>query len=139
MTALEKAYSDLEEHGVRVYSRDNPLCKAVTVEVGGVYGVFVNDDNFATDSSLSTRLMHEAGHCATGATHHIWSSADTVGRNERKADRYAIRHFLPLGEIRKAVRSGITEYWQLAEYFGVDERFVRKGIYYWTRCRGERL
>ena len=59
-----------------------------------------------------------------------------VEQNEYRADADAFRRCLPPEEIRTAIRAGYTEPWQLAEYFDLDEDYIKKALHYWTQCRG---
>jgi hypothetical protein len=31
---------------------------------------------------------------------------------------------------------GMTENWEIAEYFNLEEEFVEKAVHYWTDCKG---
>ena len=42
---------------------------------------------------------------------------------------YAIKKLIPKDELKNAADSGITEVWELAEYFNVTEDFVKRAIY----------
>lgn len=39
---------------------------------------------------------------------------------------------IPWGKLKQAVRDGMTEVWELAEYFDVTEDFMRWAIAYYT-------
>ena len=34
------------------------------------------------------------------------------------------------------MQKGYTETWQLADYFDLDEDYIKKALHYWTECRG---
>ena len=59
-----------------------------------------------------------------------------VAQNEHRADADSFRRCLPAEEIRQAMRQGYTELWQLADYFDLDEDYIKKALHYWTECRG---
>lgn len=110
-------------------------CKAVTLEMAGEYAVFLDFDRIDSASDEAVVLAHEAGHILTGATHRVASPWDLIERHEQRADRWAIRHLLPYGALRQAMRQGCTEPYQLAERFGVTEMFVKKACgYYHDAC-----
>ena len=85
---------------------------------------------------MKEAIAHEAGHCATGCTHKISSPLDLVAKHEYKANRWAIERYLPFNDINSAIKAGYTEPWELADYFNVTEKFIRKAIRYYTECRG---
>ena len=57
-------------------------------------------------------------------------------KHEYKANRWAFEHYLPADELKTAMASGLTEPWQLAEWYGFPESFVRRALEYWTTRRG---
>ena len=131
MVTLADVYSALEETNANVNIWQHPLCDATTIEISGKYDIFLNPDKNRTIADMKTKLIHEWGHCASGATHCVHSPYQLVAQNEHKANRYAYEKFLPFAEIKKAVRNGLTEYWQLAEYFNINEEFIRKAVHYY--------
>jgi len=48
-----------------------------------------------------------------------------VSRAEYRAWKWAAMHLMPLDRMGQAIRDGITEKWELAEYFEVTEEMVR--------------
>lgn len=47
-----------------------------------------------------------------------------VSRAEYRALRWAALHLMPRDDILRAIKSGLVERWQLAEYFNVTEEMV---------------
>lgn len=131
MVTLADIYSAIEQTGANLNIWHHPLCDATTIEMNGLYDIFLNPQKCSTIADLQTKLIHEYGHCKTGATHHIYSPYQLIAQNEHKADKCAIEKFLPWAEIKKAVSNGLTEYWQLAEYFNINEKFIRQAIHYY--------
>lgn len=77
------------------------------------------------------KLAHELGHCSTGAFYNRYSPFDIVGRQEHRANVWAYKRLVPKSELDCVVKSGRTEPWELAEWFGVPERFIRDAIAYY--------
>ena len=65
---------------------------------------------------------------ATTAPAPITACPEERQKCENRAERYAIKHYIPREALFEAVNSGLTEYWQLAEHFGFTEDFVRKAV-----------
>lgn len=87
-------------------------------------------DESVLDGSVQERvhLGHELGHCVTGSFYNRWAAVDHRQRHENKADKWAIHQLIPLDALDQAVANGYTEIWELAEYFGVTEDFIRKAV-----------
>lgn len=73
-------------------------------------------------------LAHEMGHCCTGSFYNIFATHDIRQKHENKADKWAVEYLIPKAELDKAVAEGHTELWDLAEYFGVTEDFMKKTV-----------
>lgn len=73
-------------------------------------------------------LAHELGHCCRGAFYNRYATSDLRAQQEVKADKWAIKKLVSADELKRAVKDGCTEVWQLAERFGVTDDFMRKAI-----------
>lgn len=73
-------------------------------------------------------LAHELGHCVTGSFYNIHAAIDHRQRHENRADKWAIRHMIPVEKLDEAVAQGCTEIWELADRFSVTEDFIRKTV-----------
>ena len=87
------------------------------------------DDGVCDEGTLErVHLGHELGHCITGSFYNRYSSFDCRKRHENRADKWAIRNLIPVGELDDAIAMGCTELWALAEHFGVTEQFMKKAV-----------
>ena len=95
---------------------------------------FVGMDEAVLDGGVREKvhLAHELGHCATGSFYNIYAKVDHRQRHENRADKWAIRHLVPVQALDDAVADGCTELWALAERFGVTESFMRKAVCYYV-------
>ena len=84
------------------------------------------------DSQERVHLSHEIGHCVTGSFYNIYAARDCRQKHENKADKWAIQNLIPVEALDNAVANGITEFWQLAEWFGVTEEFAKKAVCYYV-------
>ena len=107
-----------------------------TIRDAEQYAIFLDFSKIHSARLLRGICFHELGHAATGALHKVDSPYELVERSEHRANRWAAEHYLPEEEIREAVRCGVTEPWQLAEYFDLPQRDIEKALHYWTVCRG---
>ena len=81
-----------------------------------------------TTAEHKSILAHELGHVETGSFYNIYSPFDLRAKQERRADKAAIKMLVPFKRILSAMRSGCREVWQLAEYFDVTEELINKAI-----------
>ena len=124
MTLLH-LYQRAEQEGVDVDYF--PMREDVSFSLPG--GLIAMDVDKMRDSKEEKVLLaHELGHIETGSFYNIHSGLDVRGKYERRADKQAIKMLVPKDELDCAVNSGFTELWELADYFGVSEAFMKKAI-----------
>lgn len=133
MIALPELYRQAEQEHIAVLR--HPLEKTGSMSLMLSTGdCFIGMDEGILDGDVQERihLTHEMGHCITGAFYNMYAAADTRQRHENRADKWAIRRLIPLDQLDDAIAAGYTEHWQLAEYFGVPESFIRKALCYYV-------
>lgn len=132
MDRLLSLYRKLNSDGVRFYLWPLQEDKAVTMEVDGTYGVFMDFDNIQSSKEEAVIVAHEGGHASTGATHKICSPIDLVEKHEYKAWKWAVKNYISEDELDDAVANGYTDIYSLSEYFGITEDFMRKVVCWYT-------
>ena len=121
-TLLDEAY----EKGLVV--REKPL----QAHDGRIKG-----NRIAIRSSIETSakkccvLAEELGHYEVNAGDILNQNDINNRRQERAARRRAYEKILPVENILFAARDGHTELWDMAEYLGVDEEFLRDALRYY--------
>lgn len=94
--------------------------------IGMDYGILPDE------TARRVHLAHELGHCKTGAFYNRWATQDIRQKHEHRADKWAIEKVIPVNKLDDAVAEGHTELWDLADYFGVTEDFMRKAVCWYT-------
>lgn len=129
MTELSELYRQAAQANIDIlrYPLKQTGSMSLMTPAGDCY---VGMDEAVLDGSVSERvhLSHELGHCLTGSFYNIYSPADTRLRHEHKADKWAIRRLIPVDALDDAIAAGHTDLWDLADYFGVTEDFLRKAL-----------
>ena len=108
-----------------------PMERSGSMSVMDDHGAcFVGIDKHILDGGVSERvhLSHELGHCMTGSFYNRYAPADNRRRHENRADKWAVKKLIPVQALDAAVADGCTEYWALADRFGVTEEFIRKAV-----------
>lgn len=125
-------FSIAEEANIPIEFLSLPLNESIAVKDD--YEEFiVLDRSLAVDSVESTvHLAHELGHCMTGSFYTAYSPLDIRKKHEYKANKWAVQHLISESDLDEAVAEGNTEIWQLAEYFGVTEDFMKKAVCFYT-------
>lgn len=84
------------------------------------------------DSLELVHMGHELGHCLTGSFYNRHTKFDIRQRHENRADKWAIKQLVTVEALDEAVADGCCEIWELAERFGVTERFMKKAVCYYV-------
>lgn len=121
-----------ERHNIPIDYVPLSVTYALCVNMGNNnYTIAINKRFHGIVATEKTELAHELGHCATNSFYNVHTPVLTRGKCERRANEWAIKKLVPKNKLKKAIKEGNTEPWQLAEYFGVEERFVVSAIEYY--------
>ena len=129
MVSVYDLYNEMIENGILLFDYKQNGTAAATIRINETYGVFLDSRILDTLAKEKTIVAHECGHCFTGSTHAIYSPFDVIEKHEYKANKWAAHRVMPIEEIKKSLRDGCVEPWQLAERFNVTEDFVKTALY----------
>lgn len=127
MTLLE-VYQRAEQQGIDIDYFPMRQVKSASFPDGWVA---IDVDKINTSQEEKAVLAHELGHCETGSFYNVYSQLDIREKHERRADKRAFQLLVPKSDLDEAVRAGITETWELAEYFDVPCEFMQKAMTYY--------
>lgn len=137
MLSLTGLYQRAERSGISV--DDFPLKKraalAVVDPAGGCH-IAIDRRKMGSNADEKYKLAHEMGHCETGALYSRSMPYETVERCEERARRWAIENCLPFDELKIAMAAGLSETWQLAEWYDLPEEFIHKALQYYSEAKG---
>lgn len=130
---IQTLYDLAQQNNIRVRNFHLPEFGSLSVQTddGDCY---IGIDTDVQDGSVQERVHmgHELGHCLTGSFYSIHTAVDNRRRHENRADKWAIRHLIPVEDLDEAVADGYTELWELADRFGVTEDFIKKTVCYYV-------
>ena len=133
MTQLSTLYQRAEELNIPVLHLPLPLTGSVSMmDEAGRCAIGLDLPHRRSRNELRVRLAHELGHCVTGSFYNRWSPCDIRKLHENRADKYAVRALISEEALDEAVAEGHTDPWDLADYFGVDEGFLKKAVCLYT-------
>ncbi len=132
MTLL-KLYDVAEQNQITVdcFEMDKREAFSIMDNDGDCY-IAIDPFRLHTNADEKVKLAHELGHCMTGSFYNRYAAVECRQKHENRADRWAIRRLIPQNDLDNAIADGITEIWELAEYFGVSEDFVKKAVCLYT-------
>ena len=132
MTELLDLYDLAEEHGTAVYWYTMETAESLSIPLAdGSCAIAMNPWYLHTIADEKVKLAHELGHCETGAFYNRFAARDIRQKHENRANKWAYKKLVPEHELIKAIRLGYREPWELAEYFGVTEDFIRDAWEYY--------
>lgn len=133
MITLAKLYQIADEQNVEVDCFELRKREALSVmDDNGACFIAIDPYKLSSQQDERMKLAHELGHCMTGSFYNQYAAVDCRQRHENRADRWAIHHMISESDLQTAVDHGVTEVWELAEYFDLPETFIRKAIHFYT-------
>lgn len=132
-TGLIDLYNYAEEKGIDVDWVPMRRADSLSAELpDGSLCIAMDPWKMESISKETVALGHELGHCCTGSFYNRFAKRDIMQKHENRADKWAIKKLIPAEDLDSAIAEGHTELWDLAEYFGVTEDFMRKAVCWYT-------
>ncbi|MFV0551309.1 MAG: ImmA/IrrE family metallo-endopeptidase [Anaerorhabdus sp.] len=122
-------YDVANEHNCYITQNKTKASKSFVMETDDMYYINIDVSRIKTSAEKKVYLAHELGHCISGTTYTINHSKLYRGSAEYKADYRAAQLLMPINDLRDCICKGITERYDLAEYFNVTEKFVERALY----------
>ena len=121
-------YDEAARNNIPIVHCNLKLNGSASVQIGEQYVIGVDPSVCKNKNDFRAHIAHELGHCMTGSFYSLYSPLDVREKHEVKADKWAIQKLIPKDDYDNAIKSGITEIWELADHFSVTEDFMRKAI-----------
>ncbi len=114
----------LEKEGIKLEWMDLKHFAGVYIKIEDLHIIVLNN-NLKSQREIRLTLLHELGHFFTGTFYKHEMEYLYIDKCEYKALKWATTFLMPKQEVEKAIKKGIKEVWELAEYFDVPEEWVR--------------
>ncbi|MBR6617022.1 MAG: ImmA/IrrE family metallo-endopeptidase [Oscillospiraceae bacterium] len=106
-----------------------PQTESISMPIGDKCYIGIDYSKITSTADEKEKIAHELGHCVKGAFYNRHSKHDIISRHEYRADKWACEQLVPRDELEEAFQQGYVEVWQLAEYFNVPERLVKRAVW----------
>ena len=126
MSRYEKLQNEIADSDIVCEYTSSYRLTAFAVCVDEDYGIFFNEDAYKTTAERYVALGHEKAHCDTGTLHSEHTPLITRERCEYRANKKSAYALVPLNELIDALESPWNSVYDLAEHFGVTDKFMRK-------------
>lgn len=127
---LDELYDRAQQQGIEI---DNFTMREIVSVSFPENWIAIDTRKIKTGAEEKVVLAHEIGHCETGSFYNIHSPFDLRERHEYKANKRSYQILIPHAELKAAVKKGLTEIWELAEYFDVPCEYMQKAAEYWRQ------
>ncbi|SDN14010.1 ImmA/IrrE family metallo-endopeptidase [Acetanaerobacterium elongatum] len=125
-------YKIAEDNKVSINFFPLPRSKALSICCDdGSCHIAIDPAHITGEADEKVKVCHELGHCITGSFYYESNYCDVYGRHEYRANKWAFKQLIPQDELFSVVERGIVSPWELADYFGVTEGFIRKACDYY--------
>jgi Zn-dependent peptidase ImmA (M78 family) len=125
METINNLYKLAEDNEISVDSFDlNTVDTLSIMDKDGACSIAIDPHRLTSYAEEKAKLAHELGHCMTGSFYNSYSSCDCRARHEFRANLWATLRLVSLEDLKRAAHDGITEVWELAEYFDLPAEFI---------------
>lgn len=124
---LVDLYTMASDDGITVDCFDMKECSCISLMQDAECFIAIDPLKLKSQQDELVKLAHELGHCETGSFYNQYSKCDIRRKHEHQADVWAIKKLIPEDELKKACKYCVNR-WELSEYFGVPEDFMRKAL-----------
>ncbi|HKM01193.1 MAG TPA: hypothetical protein VJ083_03965 [Sedimentibacter sp.] len=122
---LKQLYDYAEENDINIDNFSLPDAKACCVALpNGDMRIGIDVSHAKSTAEEKELLGHELAHCMKNAFHYLHSPPCVRSKAEHRALCWEAENFMPKQDLVELFRAGITEMWEIAEYFEVTESFV---------------
>ena len=129
-------YSYADKRNITVDNLKLPQNKSMSVRLDGKNFIAIDKQSLADSADERAHLIHELGHCETGAFYCIYAPLLTREKLEEQANRWAVEKLIPQNEFLALLKSGYRK-WELAEFYNVTEDFIEKAYHFY--CEIEKM
>jgi hypothetical protein len=131
-SAMEEMYKLADQEGIEIeWQEFMPPIRGIYWAPAGIPPVIWLDKSLENNAKLLRCVMaEELGHHFTldrdclCRTYFNYRDRLAVSRAEYRAWRWAAEYLIPMGDFKRAIRSGIATKWELSEHFDVTEQMV---------------
>lgn len=137
---MKSARQYAAEHNIEVDQIPLFSLDALSVEYdNGCCAIAIDPNRIESYADENTKIAHELGHCLYGGFYSRLTPLYTREKHEYKANVWAVKFLVPWDELHEAIHNGITEPWELAEYFSATEAFIDLALEYYLERKGYSL
>ncbi|MBQ0090305.1 MAG: hypothetical protein KBT27_13345 [Prevotellaceae bacterium] len=129
---IENIQNEYKLNDIVILEAKLGLEKSCCVKCGSQCIIGVDTDKVESIAELRSLILHEAGHCREGAFYNCGATKNERRHAEYLAITWAIRNCIPFDQYIDAIRSGVRDVYQLAEYFNVTVESATKASEFYT-------
>lgn len=134
MNELEKMEEQAQKEGIIL---DYRLLRK-TDQLDGLYmewdegPIIITINQYRSTSIQTIAMAEELGHFYQSSGNALGDSV-TARKQEQYGRNWCYEHLLPVDKLNRAIKSGAGSLWEIADWFGLHESFVRDALVYYRR------
>lgn len=125
---LNTLYDIASDNNIQIDCIDMKSCYCFSLMDNMQCYIAIDPFKIESEADEKVKLSHELGHCETGSFYNEYATCDIREKHEYRATKWQIKKLIPKDKLLEAYKNGISNNYELAEYFGVTEDFMKKAI-----------
>ena len=126
MDRLDALYQEAAEDDIMVAAVSLQNEESLIVKDEGLLSIGLNSGCIVSRQYEYYLMAHEMAHYRSGTYYKLRSPLQLREKQEYVADTWMVCDLVPIDDLKEAVRQGYTEVWELADYFDVPEKVIRR-------------
>ena len=105
--------------------------KSVVIKQDDGFYIGIDMEQICSVAELRCIIWHELGHIATNSFYNNATCTYDKSKAERAAIRWAVTHCVPFDELCAAIKNGVRNVYELADYFAITIDSAQKVLDYY--------
>ena len=129
---IENIKNEYNLHDILIMDAHLAIDKSCCIKCGHTCVIGVDTDQISSVAELRSLILHEAGHCREDAFYCSDDNKNLRRHAEYLAIRWAVKTCVPFDKYIDAIRDGVRDTYQLAEYFNITLDSATKTVDYYN-------
>ena len=129
---IENIKNEYNLHDILIMDAHLAIDKSCCIKCGRSCVIGVDTDQIGSVAELRSLILHEAGHCREDAFYCSDDNKNLRRHAEYLAIKWAIHNCVPFDKYIDAIRDGVRDIYQLAEYFNITVESATKTVDYYN-------
>lgn len=133
---LDRLYDLAENEHIKIYDWHIEDCNGIYLNYDKINAIALNYDELGTYIEEKCTLAEELGHYYMDSFYSLYADQNFIDKQEYRAKKWSYFTLVPYEKLKSALKNGINDIYQLADYFEVTIEYMRNAIEFYQAKYG---